>query len=105
MRMRRMESIAQRAALSRPLAPSASGHGKGGGVTSQEEVRRVRMAAVRTGWNDAAWGRPSRQVQAALARFYERGYAGGLVFRRKQEVDIWQRAALWSEVSPQVPAA
>jgi len=40
-----------------------------------------RNAAIRAGWNDAAWGRPHRDVEAAQAPWYERGYAGGLVFR------------------------
>jgi hypothetical protein len=44
-----------------------------------------RAAALRAGWNDAAWGQPRREVQAEVARWYERGYTGGLVFRQKQE--------------------
>jgi hypothetical protein len=42
-------------------------------------------AAVRAGWNDAAWGRPRREIEAAVAPSYERGYAGGLVFRAQQQ--------------------
>jgi hypothetical protein len=42
-------------------------------------------AALRAGWNDAAWGQPRREVHPAVAPLYERGYAGGLVFRQKQQ--------------------
>jgi hypothetical protein len=41
-----------------------------------------RTAAIRAGWNDAAWGRPPRAIPP-LATYYEIGYAGGLVFRRR----------------------
>jgi hypothetical protein len=44
-----------------------------------------RGAALRAGWNDAAWGQPRREVDTAVAASYERGYAGGLVFRQKQQ--------------------
>ncbi|MDP9223879.1 MAG: hypothetical protein M3P18_08485 [Actinomycetota bacterium] len=46
-----------------------------------------RGAALRAGWNDAAWGQPRREVDTAVAPSYERGYAGGLVFRQKREQD------------------
>ena len=39
--------------------------------------------ALRAGWNDAAWGRPQRVTPDRLARCYELGYAGGLLFRRR----------------------
>jgi len=42
-------------------------------------------AALRAGWNDAAWGQPRREMETAVAPWYERGYAGGLVFRQKRE--------------------
>ena len=45
------------------------------------QIAPGRNAAIRAGWNDAAWGRPHREVEAARAPWYERGYAGGLVFR------------------------
>jgi hypothetical protein len=44
-------------------------------------------AALRAGWNDAAWGQPRREMETAVAPWYERGYAGGLVFRQKREQD------------------
>ena len=44
-------------------------------------------AALRAGWNDAAWGQPRREIETAVAPWYERGYAGGLVFRQKREQD------------------
>ena len=51
-------------------------------------VARRRNAVVRTGLNNAAWGQPRREVQLAVAPCYERGYAAGLVFRLKQQLDI-----------------
>jgi hypothetical protein len=44
-------------------------------------------AALRAGWNDAAWGQPRREVETAVAPWSERGYAGGLLFRQKQQQD------------------
>jgi hypothetical protein len=46
-------------------------------------TRAEKARAIRLGWNDAAFGRPRRQVPDHLARAYELGYAGGLLFRRK----------------------
>jgi hypothetical protein len=51
-----------------------------------------RGAALRAGWNDAAWGRPRREEETAVAPWYERGYAGGLVFRQKQQLGTSQPA-------------
>jgi hypothetical protein len=47
----------------------------------------ARKAALRVGWNDAAWGQPRREVELAVTPWYERGYAGGLVFRQKRQKD------------------
>jgi hypothetical protein len=47
--------------------------------------------AIRAGWNDAAWGRPHRELKTIQAPWYERGYARGLVFRRKQQSDLSER--------------
>jgi hypothetical protein len=44
-----------------------------------------RNAAMRAGWNDAAWGRPHRAAEAARARWYECGYASRLVVRHRQQ--------------------
>ena len=44
-----------------------------------------RTGAMRAGWNDAAWGRPRRQLADDVSRWYELGYAGGLIFRRKRQ--------------------
>ncbi len=52
------------------------------------KLARRRCTAVRVGWNDAAWGQPRRDVDADLAAWYERGYAGGLIFRQKDRQDI-----------------
>ena len=46
------------------------------------------MQIVRVGWNDAAWGRPHRHVESALEYLYQRGYAGGMVFRDKQQTEL-----------------
>jgi hypothetical protein len=64
-----------------------------------------RNAAIRAGWNDAAWGRPHRDVEAAQAPWYERGYAGGLVFRQKQQSDLAECALVSSTLPRVVPAA
>ena len=46
-----------------------------------------RRQAVLLGWNDGAFGRPRRVRAGPLARWYEQGYAGGLVFRRNKQHD------------------
>ena len=43
-----------------------------------------RTGAIHAGWNDAAWGRPRRSVPDHLIRWYEVGYTGGLMFRRRR---------------------
>ena len=63
-----------------------------------------RNAAIRAGWNDAVWGRPYREVGAAQAPWYERGYAGGLVYRQKQQSDMSERAVVSSTLPRVVPA-
>ncbi len=54
-------------------------------VTSSKEQSARRTAAIRAGWNDAAWGRPRRELRGGpgeqLAAAYEYGYQGGLVAR------------------------
>ena len=69
------------------------------------QVTPGRNAAIRAGWNDGAWGRPRREVEAAQAHWYERGYAGGLVFRQKQQSDPAERTVVSSAMPPVVPAA
>jgi hypothetical protein len=49
------------------------------------EAPTTRQRAIFLGWNDAAWGRPRRLVSAALTRWYEIGYAGGLTLRRSHD--------------------
>ena len=61
--------------------------------------------AVRAGWDDAAWGQPHREVEAAQALWYERGYACGLVFRQKGQTDLSERAVVSSTLPRVVPAA
>jgi hypothetical protein len=43
-----------------------------------------RTGAIHAGWNDAAFGRPQRRVPEHLVRWYELGYSGGLLFRRRR---------------------
>jgi hypothetical protein len=74
-------------------------------VISQGKVARPRSEAVHAGWNDAAWGRPHRQLEPALAQSYESGYAGGLVFREKQQVDLLQRVVVSKPLPRRAPAA
>ena len=64
-----------------------------------------RGAAQRAGWNDAAWGRPRREVETAVAPLYERGYAGGLIFRQKQQLDLSERSVVSNPLPRRVPAA
>jgi len=54
-------------------------------VVFNHQVTPVQNAALRAGWNDAAWGQRRREVDPAVAPLYERGYAGGLVFRQRQQ--------------------
>ena len=69
------------------------------------QVAPGRNAAIRAGWNDGAWGRPHREVEAADAPWYERGYAGGLVFRQKQQSDLAERVVASSTLPRIAPAA
>jgi hypothetical protein len=62
-----------------------------------------RGAALRAGWNYAAWGRPRREVETAVAPWYERGYAGGLVVRQKEPLGTSQQAV--SSALPRVVTA
>ena len=71
----------------------------------QGKVARPRYEVVRAGWNDAAWGRPHRQVAPAIALSYEDGYARGLVFRQKQQADLFERAVISKPLPRRVPAA
>lgn len=67
------------------------------------QVAPGRNAAIRTGWNDAAWGRPHRDVEAAQVPCYERGYAGGLVFRQKQQSRLAERGVVSGSLPRTVP--
>ena len=60
-------------------------------------------AAIRAGWNDAAWGRPHRQVEAAQVTWYERGYAAGLAFRQKRQSELSERGGVSSTLPRVVP--
>ena len=71
----------------------------------QKKVARPRSEVVRAGWNDAAWGRPHRQVAPAMAPSYEDGYAGGRVFRQKQQADLLERAVVSRPLPRRSPAA
>ena len=105
--IRRVESIAKPAELPRWLSRFwCSEFGKEGRVVIfQRKVARPGYEVTRAGWNDAAWGRPHRPVEPALAQWYESGYAGGLVFRKKQQADLSQRAVISRPLPRRVPAA
>jgi hypothetical protein len=60
---------------------------------------------VFAGWNDAAWGRPQRQVELALTQSYKSGYAGGLAFREKEQADLLQRSVVSKPLPRRAPAA
>ena len=66
---------------------------------------RPRAKAVQDGWNDAAWGRPRREVEVDVARWYEQGYQGGLIYRTRQQQDLAQRAVVSVKLPRRVPAA
>jgi hypothetical protein len=51
----------------------------------QAPTQAERAGAIHAGWNDAAWDRPRRSVPAHLMRWYELGYAGGLIFKRRRQ--------------------
>jgi hypothetical protein len=61
--------------------------GPDGAARPWAATRQARTTALRLGWNDAAWGRPRRAVDDVLAACYERGYVGGLAFRRQHEAN------------------
>ena len=63
-----------------------------------------RNAAIRTGWNDGAWGRPQRAVNAIQAPWYHDGYNSGLIFRRRQS-DLVEPSVFSSALPRIVPAA
>ena len=59
------------------------------GILREAPTQAERTGAIHAGWNDAAWARPRRILPARLTRWYELGYAGGLVFRRREHpVDL-----------------
>src|ERR1051325_1884657 len=74
--IRRVDSIARAAETATAAWPffcfpgaSEDFHARGGGklVTFTNQVASGRIAAIRAGWNDAAWGRPHRELEAAQA--------------------------------------
>jgi hypothetical protein len=64
-------------------AEDRTGHGDDHAVVLTQAQR---TGTIRASRNDAAWGRPPRALPGRLARLYELGYAGGLVFRRKRRL-------------------
>jgi hypothetical protein len=74
-------------------------------VIFQPKVARPRGALVRDGWNDAAWGRPHRQVEPAETPYYESGYAGGVIFRKRLQSDLVQRTVESKPLPRRAPAA
>ncbi len=69
------------------------------------QVATGRCAAIQAGWNDAAWGRPHRDLETTQAPWYERGYAGGSVFRQKNQADLSARAVVSKALPRVAPAA
>jgi hypothetical protein len=76
----------------------------GAGPIFQHKVARPPARTVRDGWNDAAWGRPRRDVESDVATLYERGYEGGLIFRKKHQLDLAQRSVVAVKLPRRVPA-
>jgi hypothetical protein len=74
-------------------------------VIFNQQAAPGRNAAIRAGWNDAAWDRPHQEVETSQAPWYERGYAGGLVFRQKQQSDTFERGVISSTLPRVVPTA
>ena len=74
-------------------------------VIFQRKVARSPTTAVQEGWNDAAWGRPRREVETDVVSLYERGYEGGLIFRQKQQLDLSERAVVSRPLPRRAPAA
>jgi hypothetical protein len=60
-------------------------------VIFQPKVARPRTTAVHEGWNAVGAGCIVK-VGTAAAALCERGYAGGLVFRQKQQLGTSQQA-------------
>jgi hypothetical protein len=74
-------------------------------VIFNQQVAPGPNAAMRAGWNDGAWGRRHRELETVQAPWYESGYAGGLVYRQKQQVDLSQRSVVSSALPRVAPAA
>jgi hypothetical protein len=47
-----------------------------------------RIAAIRAGWNDAAWDRPARLGELVRTNAYAQGVAGGAMFRQRRAHDV-----------------
>jgi hypothetical protein len=111
--IRRVESIAKPAETATAAwpflvsRPTEDFQARGGEriVIFNHEVAPGRNAAIRAGWNDAAWGRPQRDVETSQAPRYERGYAGGLDFRQKQQSDMSERGVVSSTLPRVAPTA
>ncbi len=50
---------------------------------SRAPTHAERSAAIRAGWNDAAWGHPMHVRPTDLGRWYDLGYTGGRVYRQR----------------------
>jgi hypothetical protein len=74
-------------------------------VMVNHQLAPRREAAIRAGWNDGAWGRPRRMVTVVQASWYDLGYAGGRVFRRKQKSELSQRSGTSSALPRPAPGA
>ena len=58
------------------------------------QVGPGKYAALQAGWNDAAGVGHGREAGTTRMASYDRSYAGGLVFRKKQQSDLLPRAVV-----------
>jgi hypothetical protein len=69
------------------------------------QVAPGRNAAVLAGWNDAAWGRPHRDLKKVQVAWYDHGYAGGLIFRQKRQSARSDRTVVSNPLPRVAPAS
>src|SRR4029079_6589241 len=87
---RTSETVKPAAVRTRVAHTRASGGGTRRDLLPPDWPRKY--AAVQAGWNDAADTGQRREVGTTRMASYERSYAGGLVFGRKQQSDPLPRA-------------
>src|SRR6476659_5787343 len=75
--------VTQSTGIPERFSASVRSIGRRNVAIAKGKMAQQRRTAFRLGWNDAAWGRPRHVIDVDLAAWYQRGYAGGLVFREK----------------------